>query len=164
MGSRGSGAPVGNHDLALPNAAFRQGCPATTGSFRHDNPTAGNHGGHVYLYSLSPPECPPMHMCSVGRSHWLSWDCMDCGLPGFSVHGILQARILEWVAISSSRGSSRARDGTRVSCLGKEDSLPRRSHLGSPHSSVITYTTLWWTKWMWFFILDWSLLRLGLPW
>ena len=32
-------------------------------------------------------------------------DPMDCGLPGSSVHGILQARILEWVAISSSRGS-----------------------------------------------------------
>ena len=34
---------------------------------------------------------------------------MDCSLPGFSVHGILQARILEWVAISFSRGSSRPR-------------------------------------------------------
>ena len=33
-------------------------------------------------------------------------DPVDCSLPGFSVHGILQARILEWVAISSSRGSS----------------------------------------------------------
>ena len=31
-------------------------------------------------------------------------DCMDCSPPGSSVHGILQARILEWVAISSSRG------------------------------------------------------------
>ena len=35
-------------------------------------------------------------------------------LPGFSLHGILQARILEWVAISFSRGSSRPRDRTRV--------------------------------------------------
>ena len=34
-----------------------------------------------------------------------------CSPPGFSVHGILQARTLEWVAISSSRGSSRPRDG-----------------------------------------------------
>ena len=31
---------------------------------------------------------------------------MDCSLPGFSVHGIFQARVLEWVAISFSRGSS----------------------------------------------------------
>ena len=41
---------------------------------------------------------------------------MDCSLPGYSVHGILQARILEWVAISSSKGSSWPRDWTRVSC------------------------------------------------
>ena len=40
---------------------------------------------------------------------------MDCSLPGSSVHGIFQARILEWVAISFSRGSSRPRDRTRVS-------------------------------------------------
>ena len=39
---------------------------------------------------------------------------MDCSLPGFSVHGIFQARILEWVAISFSRRSSRPRDWTRV--------------------------------------------------
>jgi len=35
---------------------------------------------------------------------------MDCSLPGSSVYGILQARILEWIAISFSRGSSRHRD------------------------------------------------------
>ena len=35
---------------------------------------------------------------------------VDCSPPGFSVHGILQARILEWVTISFSRGSSRPRD------------------------------------------------------
>ena len=42
-------------------------------------------------------------------------DPMDCSLPGSSVHGILQARVLEWVAVPSSKGSSR-RDGTQVSC------------------------------------------------
>ena len=42
---------------------------------------------------------------------------IDCSPPGFSVHGILQARILEWVAISFSRGSSQPRDRTRVSCI-----------------------------------------------
>ena len=41
---------------------------------------------------------------------------MDCSQPGSSVHGILQARILEWVAMPSSRGSSPPRDWTRVSC------------------------------------------------
>ena len=44
-------------------------------------------------------------------------DPVDCSPPGSSVHGILQARILEWVAISFSRGSSRPRDQTQVSCI-----------------------------------------------
>ena len=43
-------------------------------------------------------------------------DPMDCSPPGSSVHGILQARILEWVAIPFSRGSSQPRDQTQVSC------------------------------------------------
>ena len=53
-------------------------------------------------------------------SHWVvsdSWDPMDCSLSGSSIHGILQARILEWVAISFSRGSSQSRNWTRVSCI-----------------------------------------------
>ena len=41
-------------------------------------------------------------------------DPMDYSLPGSSVHGILQARIPEWVAMPSSRGSSQPRDGTQV--------------------------------------------------
>ena len=43
-------------------------------------------------------------------------NAMDCSPPGASVHEILQARILEWVAISSSRGSSQTRDWTCGSC------------------------------------------------
>ena len=49
-------------------------------------------------------------------------DPMDCSAPGLSVHGILQARILEWVAMPSSRASSQLRDQTRVSyvsCIGR---------------------------------------------
>ena len=42
---------------------------------------------------------------------------MDCSPPGFSVHGIFQARVLQWVAISFSRGSSWPRDWTQVSCI-----------------------------------------------
>ena len=44
-------------------------------------------------------------------------DPMDCSPPGSPVHGILQARILEWAAISFSRGSSRPRDQICVSCI-----------------------------------------------
>ena len=46
------------------------------------------------------------------------WDPIDCSLPGSSVHGIFQARVLEWVAISFSRGSSWSRDRTQVSRIG----------------------------------------------
>ena len=42
-------------------------------------------------------------------------DPVDCSLPGSLVHGIFQARILEWGAISCSKGSSQPRDQTRVS-------------------------------------------------
>ena len=45
-------------------------------------------------------------------------DPVDCSLPGSSIHGILQARILEWVTISFSRGSSQPRDQTWVSRIG----------------------------------------------
>ena len=64
--------------------------------------------------------------CAIGGSHSLSlfshWvvsdsgDPMDCSLPGSSVHGILWARILEWVAISFSRGSSWPRDRNQMCC------------------------------------------------
>ena len=44
---------------------------------------------------------------------------MDCNPPGSSLHGILQARILKWVAMPSSRGSSPPRGRTHVSCIGR---------------------------------------------
>ena len=53
----------------------------------------------------------------VSQSYPTLCDPMDCSPPGSSVCGILQARILEWVAISSSRGSSQRRDQTCVSCI-----------------------------------------------
>ena len=49
-------------------------------------------------------------------------DAMDCSLPGSSVHGVLQAQILEWVAKPSSRGSSQPRNQTHISyisCIGR---------------------------------------------
>ena len=47
------------------------------------------------------------------------YDPMDCSSPGSSVHWVSQARILEWVAISFSMGSSRPRDWTHISCTGR---------------------------------------------
>ena len=63
-------------------------------------------------------------------------DPMDCSPSGTSAHGIFQARILEWFAISSSRGSSQPRDRTHisyVSCIGRQV-LYHKCHLRSPET------------------------------
>ena len=56
-------------------------------------------------------------LSEVAQSCLTLCDPMDCSLPGSSVHGIFQATVLEWTAISFSRGSSQPRDRTRVSCI-----------------------------------------------
>ena len=71
-------------------------------------------------------------MSEVAQSCPTLCNPVDCNLLGFSVHGILQARILEWIAISFSRGSSRPRDRTRVSCIGS-----RRFNLWATRESQI---------------------------
>ena len=58
-------------------------------------------------------------------------DSMDCSLPGFSVHGILQARILEWVAIPSPRYLSDPEIEPRFSTLQADSLLPEP--LGKPY-------------------------------
>ena len=60
-------------------------------------------------------------------------DPMDGSLPGSSVHGILQARILEWVVLLSSRGPSQPWDLTQVSCISGRFFL--LSHQGSPKNN-----------------------------
>ena len=64
-------------------------------------------------------------------------DPMDCSPLGFSVHGILQARILESVPIPFSRGSSRLRDQTQVSCIARRFlTVYSPSCQGSPNTNV----------------------------
>ena len=61
------------------------------------------------------PESPQLtwvHACSAAKSCSTLCDPMDCSPPGSSVHGIFQARILDWLAISSSKGSPLPRDWT----------------------------------------------------
>ena len=89
-------------------------------------------GETVPLTPLPPPvgwNCvpdpiirPAYFICCFWWWRWFSckvisnsWDPMDCSLPGSSVYGVSQARMLEWVAISFSRGSSQPRDRTQVS-------------------------------------------------
>ena len=76
-------------------------------------PTQGSNPGLPHcrqtLYCLSYL-CMYESESEVAQSCPTLCDPMDCSLPGSSVHGIFQARILEWVAISFSRRSSRPRD------------------------------------------------------
>ena len=64
-----------------------------------------------FFFALYSFVCVSTQLCLI------LCDPLDCSPPGFSVHGVLQARILEWVAISFSRGSSRPRDQTPISCI-----------------------------------------------
>ena len=68
------------------------------------------------LYSL-PILCPESVKVLVAQLCPTLCDPLDYSLPGSSVHGISQVRILEWVAISFSRESSWPRDRTHVSCI-----------------------------------------------
>ena len=75
----------------------------------------------------------------LSLSHvWLFCNPTDCSLPGSSVHGISQARIMEWVAMSFSRGSSWPRDWTCISCIAggfcTAEPLSNKRHI-SDHSS-----------------------------
>ena len=58
-----------------------------------------------------------IYKCSVTQSCPTLCDPLDYSPSGYSVHGIFQARIQQWVAISSSRGSSWPRDWTHISCV-----------------------------------------------
>ena len=92
-------------------------------------------------------------LCLVIQSYLTLCKPIDCSLPASSVHGILQTRILEWVAMLFSRGSSQSRDQTQDPAL-QADSLPSEasgrpipldrfcfflplSHLLKPNLSII---------------------------
>ena len=58
--------------------------------------------------------------CLVSQLYLTLCDPMDCNPPGSSVFRILQARVLEWIAISFSRSSFWTRDCTHMSCIGRQ--------------------------------------------
>ena len=74
-------------------------------------------GQFLTIYNQGRWLLPYESESEVARSCPTLCDPMDCSPPGSSVYGILQARTLEWVAISFSRGSSQLRDGTQASCI-----------------------------------------------
>ena len=74
---------------------------------------------HTHTHMYTTHRHIHIHTCVVTQVLQLCltlYDPTDCSLPGSCVHGILQSRILEWVAIFFSRGSSRPRDRTKVWC------------------------------------------------
>ena len=77
------------------------------------------------ILPLSKVKVVVFHSCLTLGDH------VDCSPPGSSVHGILQPRILEWVAILFPRGSSQARDQTWVSCTAFDSWLSEPP--GKPH-------------------------------
>ena len=84
-------------------------------------------------------------MCEVTQSCPTLCNPVDCSPPGSSVHGILQARILEWVAISFSRGSSQPRDQTQVSRIGGRrltSEPPRKPHKFCQKNTLVIANTL----------------------
>ena len=87
---------------------------------------------YCVLYAKSLQSCPTL--C----------DTMDCNLPGSSIYGILQARLLEWVAMTFSRGSSQPRDQTWVSCgscIGRQILF----HWTTREALLLLWATIYWT-------------------
>ena len=85
--------------------------------FHHQDYMGGGQGVKISTAVHQALRCVA---CMCMLSHVQFWNLMDSSLPGSSVHGISQARIVEWVAISSSRGSSQPRDQTCISCIGRQ--------------------------------------------
>ena len=75
----------------------------------------------------------PIQVCLFIQSRPTHWDFMDCSPPGSSVHGILQARILERVVLPSNRGSSQPRDRTQVSPVAGRVLIIWATRLNPPH-------------------------------
>ena len=110
------------------------------------------HHSLTSISSLTPPSPSPhqkssqnyklpkgLHVCVCAQSCLCSH--RNCSPPDSSVRGILQARVLEWVAISFSRGSSRPRDPAL------QESLYYLSHQGSPRTQSVKIISIWGISW-----------------
>ena len=93
----------------------------------------------IYMHSFnvliffSQTLCSLIVVCCLVIQSWPTLcNPLDCSLPVSSVHDILQGRILEWVAISSSGASSWPRDWTHVSCVGSHMRVGRPEDLFHP--------------------------------
>ena len=102
-------------------------------------------------------------MCPVTQSCLTLCDAMDYASPGSSVHGIFQARVLEWVATSYSGVSSWPRDQIHISCISciGRQILYHSCHLGSPNFPFIVAVQL--CSHVWLFVTSWTATRPRLP-
>ena len=96
--------------------------------------------------------------CLVAESCTTLWDPVDCSPPGSYVHGVSQARILEWVTISFSRGSSLPRAQTCISCIGRQILYHWATWEGDwmLSGSWEVYTSVQMPKWGGFLQLNWK--------
>ena len=111
----------------------------------------------------------PVCLCVCGHARvsvlsrvWLFCDPTDCSPPGSSVHGILLARLLEWVAISSFRGTSPPRSPTSISyisCFGSWV-LYHYHHPGSCPKVKRKWKSL---SCVWQFVIPWTIQSLKFP-
>ena len=109
--SPGKNTGVGCHTLLQEICLPNQGIKPTSPTLQVDSLASEPPGKPTVILWLCKGESESHSVVS----NPLRLNPMDCSLPGSSVHGILQARILEWVAVPFSRGSSQPRDQTQVS-------------------------------------------------
>ena len=95
----------------------------------------------TYLRLPFRPKCPctmlPCYCYLVAQSCLTLQDPVDCSPPGSSVHGVSEARILEWVAIYFSRGSSRSRGQIHTFCTGRQILYHRAAWEASSYRIVL---------------------------
>ena len=116
--------------------------------------TTESHPQQCSVYSRSIASSPGQTEYTHRRAHnMVKWsevaqscptphDPTDCSLPGSSVHGIFQARVLGWIAISSSRGSSPLRDWTPVSLSASREDAWKSSHASRMYHHL--KADMWW--------------------
>ena len=97
----------------LPGSGIEPVSPILAGGFF--TPKATREAQKIFWYYLFVYFISCLKFSLVAQSCRTLCAPMDCSLPGSSVRGIVPARVLDWVAISFSRGSSQPRDRTRVS-------------------------------------------------
>ena len=148
------------------------GAPISSTNNSNEAQPRSNYSGICVLGTLSTS--PYWSACSLAQSCLALRNPSDCSHPGSSVHGILPARILEWVAISFSRRYSWLRDWTHVSCVSCIDRcifyhwatwkapaciispnipLVKASPMAIPHVSV---GGVYLRDWIWETVIEWE--------